>query len=133
MVVEDPLFERPRIELAVLAQLERDLGKALGLAGGVQSVEVGFDLVDANVGVEERRGEKEEERHQSAQQRQTRQVADPAHAPPSAPSRDDAVEDQVNEQEAEHQYEPEKENRLVDVVQSVVADLVSHDGFDLRE
>ena len=52
MVEEDQLLERTGVELAVLAELERRLGEAVGLPGGVEAEDVGLGLVGADDGVE---------------------------------------------------------------------------------
>jgi hypothetical protein len=57
MVEKEKFFERRGVEFAVFTEQQGRLGEAIGLAGGIQSKDIGFILRDANEGVLDGRGE----------------------------------------------------------------------------
>src|SRR5215210_6244245 len=92
MVEEDPLLQRTGGELAVFAELQRDLGEAVRLTGGVEAEDVRLRLGRADEGVVERCEHEEEDREHRHEQRQAGRVAHPAKAPALPPARHDPLE-----------------------------------------
>ena len=88
------------IEFAIFAQQHIDVGFAIGLAGGVQAVHVGFKFHGARDAVGHRRHEKEVEREHDHRQRQYGDVRDPADIPSLSPAREREVDSPVQEGES---------------------------------
>jgi hypothetical protein len=62
VIEEDYFFERTRIELPVLAELERDHRKRIRFARGIHAEGVGLPFMDAHGRVDGRGKEKEDRR-----------------------------------------------------------------------
>src|SRR5882762_2590243 len=57
VIEKNPLLDWARIHLAVFAQMDRSLGKAIGLPARVQAIHVGFVFLSACKGVRDGRGD----------------------------------------------------------------------------
>src|SRR3990172_8306678 len=131
VVEEDPLLERPGVELPVLAELESYLGETLGLPRRIETEEVRFRFIRANEAVDEGCGEEEVDREHRGEKRKAGLVLNAADSPslPKTPLRRSIAPSQKRESQKEE--DAEEQQSLVDVVQHVVPHLVAHHRADL--
>src|SRR5215467_1743221 len=116
-----PFFYRSRTHLSVLAEMDRSLGEAIGLAAGVQAVHVGFVFLSAGKCVVNRGPRKGQDRDQQHCQWQYRWISNITDLPPAAPACQRPVERPVEIGKEEEDHDEVKRDALVDVMQNVVA------------
>src|SRR3989454_12500520 len=93
--------------LAVVAELERDLGGPVRLLRGVETEQVRLGLLDAGGRVGHRREKEEVDGEQQHQERQTGRVSDASHAPLRSDPPHGAAEGQIQEDEAQERDQTE--------------------------
>src|SRR5207237_9315665 len=109
VIIEDILFPGPRAHLSILAEMNGAAGHAVGLAAGVEPIEVGFGLLRADEAIEYGSGHEAEDGEEEHHQRQHRRVAEAADLPALPPARKREVEPQLQEAERGHRQHQEEE------------------------
>ena len=130
MVEEDPLFEWAGVHLAILAEMDGRLRKAVGLSAGVQAVHIGFVFVGADVGVKEWRVYEGKERSQKEDQGKHRGIPNSVHLPGFSPASQGPFKGPPQGSEDNHDDNREVENVLGNVVKNVVAHFMAHNGLN---
>ena len=130
MIEKNPLFDGAGIHFAIFAEMDRRLGKAVGLPAGVQSVHVGFVFLRAGVRVHDGCDDGAKDREEQQCEGKNGGVTDSPNLPLLAPALERPSEGPVQVGEAEHDDDGEKREALGDVVHDVMAHLVSHDRLD---
>src|SRR5438046_10379586 len=112
MVEEDPLFEWAGVHLAILAEMNGRLRKAVGLSASVQAVHIGFVFVGADMGVKEWRVYEGKERTQKEDQGKHRGIPNYAHLPEFSPASQGPFEGPPQRREDDHDHRREGGNVL---------------------
>ena len=84
MVIQYRFFQWPRIELAIIRQLQHQGGKSIGLAQRIDPEQVGLAFHAADNRIAHRQGQEQENAHQRHQQRQSGNIAGLVHLPMAA-------------------------------------------------
>src|SRR2546423_15002097 len=133
MIEKYELFDGARIELAIFAELQRDLRHPVRLARRIDAKGVGFSFGHPHSGIDHGG---QEEKHRGKDQREKRQaggIRDSAYAPALAPFIDRALEEKAERREAEKEEDAEISDELDVVIQAVGTHFVGHYPAKFRQ
>src|SRR6266576_3101186 len=130
MVEEVPLFEWARVHLAIFAEMNGRLRKAVGLSARVQAVQIGFVFIGADMGFKVWRVYEGKERTQKEDQGKHRGIPNYAHLPEFSPASQGPFEGPPQRSEDDHDDSREVENVLGNVVKNEVAHFMAHNGLN---
>jgi hypothetical protein len=133
MVVEEEFFDGTGFEFPVLAELEIDLGAAVGLARGVEAIHVGFVLLGAGHGVGDGRGEEAEYGEGKNDGWEHGRISEAGGSPTGAPAAVHAQDPEAQQREENEDKDRGFTDEFGDVVQNIVAHLVPGCVFNFFE
>src|ERR1700691_5940737 len=130
MIEENPFFDGAGAHLAIFAQVDGSLREAVRLAAGIDAVHVGFMLFGSRLRVLDRREDETENREDQQYEREHCNIADASNLPFFSPAFQRPVERPAQQGKSHDDHDENEEHVFVNVMQDVVAHLMSHHGLD---
>ena len=133
MIEKDELLQRCRLHFTILPEFERDHGRRVRLAGGIQSEDVRFTFDRADHRVHDRRQQEGVSREDQHQQRESGRIRNSVHTPARATFLNDAIEYCRSQTEPDEDKNRERHRHLGAMIKNVMAHLVRHHFTNFRQ
>ena len=133
VIVEEELLNRAGIELAVITELQINLGFGLRLASRIQPEDVRFVFLDSGVSVVDWSKHEEVGRNEEGEKRQCGQVSGRVGSPLVPPTPQGPFGTFTQEGEPYDNHNPDEQQVLIGVVHDVVTHFMAHHRFDFGD